>query len=1374
MDPQSLRASMNSYKGHVTTKINALIDISTFVRGHPTRMGVQQISNSMAKLEEIHSKLEIVATDLASVDPTQLDNTTAVLEDASNRVTDALKHALETIGIISKAPEPRPPGHPNAGPPPTGNSCKINESLRPFTLKSDHNSLDYADWKLKFKAFASASSLSNAPLMEQRQYLYNCLDSSLSRELRLRVVDDTGLYEEDGCIEILDDIFERKYPLFTRRVEFHRLTQRKNQSVLDYINTVRRHGDQSEIHNMDADDIYVMRIIQGCADEKVKEQFLRAPDPSLDDLIKIASSMEIAETSANMGMARANKTSYSRPTERSKTDSNDKQCMSCGKYNHNREDCRFRQAECRTCMKIGHIAAICKSKDPTKDGSKKSKDSKKKARKTKTETSDTDGDEEDDTAHAKTVVVRKIKSAPTPKADILVSGGHDSTAFYFGITPDTGTTAPLISLDLVRRYGIRFDKSRKPPVVNASNEPMKVAGVAEITFKMNKEKVTRDVIVSPDMDNEILLDWQSLQGLRIIPMNFPEQIKRTSGWKNRDYWIRKYPAVFNGESFDPMNGPKMVIELKDGPVKPTVTKIPRKIPVHLEDKAHSEIKEYVKLGIIEPVEHPTDWVSPAFFVPKPDGKNIRLVTDFSKLNDYVKRPIHPFPSVDDIKRKIPNGSTLFCKLDAVKGYWQVELDEASRDLTTFLTPFGRFRYRRAPMGLNSSSDEFCLRTDHVIENVPGSLKIVDDILIPATEENIDQRIEKVLSACDQHGIKLSPEKFLISESVPFAGLIISNKGIYPDPCKLLAIKDFPTPQNITDVRSFLGMVNQLSTFVPNLTNTTGGMRYLLKKDVKFDWSPECEKAFTATKSAIVNSSINNHFDKAKETFLLTDASKLHGIGYALYQKDNTGKKHLIQCGSRSLADAEKRYAPIEIEAIAIAWAVQKNYLYLYGRKFCIVTDHKPLIKILTSRDSLNRRLLRAIEKIADYDFEVTWVPGKEHLIADALSRSPIPASDPPELVRKCTGDDPRIEEIRRHAEDDDEYTELIRSLDTDFEKLPDSHPMRLFKGIRSFVSLEDNLLFYNDKIIIPGNYRKKLQDKLHIAHVGFQRTKTMAQDLYYWPGMSSDIRNLIDKCGTCQKLAPSKPLDSPKSTTAKYAMDMMSIDLFENGGNQYFVLVDRYSGFPFVKPLKRTATSDVIKGIHEIFLVFGYPNRIRSDNGPQFRSEFTDYCTSHGIVHETSSPYHPESNGHAEAAVKNVKYLLRKYDGKFEDFKVALLEWRNMPRSNSPSPATLMFGFRRKGQLPGSSDPKERPIFQIGDNVVIQHPLSKLWVSNGTIINVRPSGRSFEILANGKRIVRNQRYLKADDNSEVVDNEEVSQQPSENEGPRRSPRLNKH
>ena len=366
-----------------------------------------------------------------------------------------------------------------------------------------------------------------------------------------------------------------------------------------------------------------------------------------------------------------------------------------------------------------------------------------------------------------------------------------------------------------------------------------------------------------------------------------------------------------------------------------------------------------------------------------------MVTDFTGLNKYVKRPIHPFPSVDVIKNRIPASAKVFCKLDATKGYWQIDLDEGSRDLTTFITPYGRFRYCRAPIGLSSSSDEFCRRTDEAINGVGNVMKIVDDMISWAPDlDSLEPIIERILTSCEAAGIQLSPDKMVIGEEVSFAGLIISSQGIKPDPKKLKAISEFPSPTNITELRSFLGLVNQLIQFTPNLAVNCAPLRTLLKKNVPYEWTAEHEKAFLEAKSAISRPCLLNHYDTRRNTFILTDASKLNGLGYALFQEEGN-EKFLIQCGSCSLSDVEKRYAPIELEAMAVAWAIKKCYLYLLGSEFTVITDHTPLKSIFEKCDSENLRIRRFLDKVAQFQFSVQWVPGKSHYIADALSRSPV-------------------------------------------------------------------------------------------------------------------------------------------------------------------------------------------------------------------------------------------------------------------------------------------------------------------------------------------------------------------------------------------------
>ena len=197
--------------------------------------------------------------------------------------------------------------------------------------------------------------------------------------------------------------------------------------------------------------------------------------------------------------------------------------------------------------------------------------------------------------------------------------------------------------------------------------------------------------------------------------------------------------------------------------------VARRIPLRYKPQTDTVVQDLINKNVITKVDVPTKWVSPAFFVPKPDGIRMRLVTDYTKLNKYVHRPIHPFPSTRDIMQSIPHGQKIFAKLGAVHGYFQLALDEESSYLTTFLLPQGRFRYLRAPMGLNASSDEWCRHSDVAVEGLDWCMKIVDDIIIWATtNEEMWSRINIVLERCKNHNITISRKKLEIGEEIEFA------------------------------------------------------------------------------------------------------------------------------------------------------------------------------------------------------------------------------------------------------------------------------------------------------------------------------------------------------------------------------------------------------------------------------------------------------------------------------------------------------------------------------------------------------------------------------------------------------------------------------
>ena len=375
---------------------------------------------------------------------------------------------------------------------------------------------------------------------------------------------------------------------------------------------------------------------------------------------------------------------------------------------------------------------------------------------------------------AKSVKVRLVNvdkddSEPTPTCNMEFKT-EEGRKFSKEVLPDTGCSQTIVSEKLTRTNRMSVNPRKKKQIWNASNERMVCRGTTTFEVSYYGQSTRVSALVSPDLnDDDVLLGWKSLQKLKIIPENFPNPIKTEDVIRAAcakmdprtaiENTMKKFPTVFDEPSLEggklkPMKGGPMTIHLKKGEIKPTHIYTARKCPYAFEDYAKEELDKSENMGIIEKVEGATEWCSPCSFVTKPGG-GCRLVTDLKGLNDYVERPTHPFPVAKDIINTIPSGSKRFAVFDALKGYWQIPLDEKSRRYTTFLTEFGRYQYLRAPMGLCSSGDEFCRRTDEALGNITGVKKLVDDILIFAPDDDtLLKRIKAVFAKCAEWGCLL--------------------------------------------------------------------------------------------------------------------------------------------------------------------------------------------------------------------------------------------------------------------------------------------------------------------------------------------------------------------------------------------------------------------------------------------------------------------------------------------------------------------------------------------------------------------------------------------------------------------------------------------
>ena len=567
--------------------------------------------------------------------------------------------------------------------------------------------------------------------------------------------------------------------------------------------------------------------------------------------------------------------------------------------------------------------------------------------------------------------------------------------------PDTGATRTIVHSTVAAKLHAAVTPT-DVLLRAADGGPLQTEGSCQLRLGAAQQSILTEALVSPSITDELIVGWPDLQALGIIARDFPNPgtcaaVSDTGAPPGKAVWalFEKYSGVFTVRSMppSPMAGGLMKIHLRPGPVTPKRVLTARQIPLHLREKAEELIQNAIEDGVIVPVNEPSEWISPAHFVPKPHGRGVRMVTDYTTLNKYVQRPVHPFPSAADIFNSLDPTATIFCTLDAVSGYFQIPLDEPSSRLTTFLLPAGRFRYTRAPMGLNASSDEWCRRSDEALVGLQGVLKIVDDILVSAaSERELATRVEAVLQRCQAASITLSRKKARVDSEVLFAGFVVSASGVKPDEAKLAAIRDFPRPTDVRGVRAFLGLCNQLGSFVPDLAHACDPLRLLLRKDTAFNWLEAHEQAFCLTKGILTSSPVVQRFVPELPTVVVTDASRLKGLGFALLQRHQCGNLRLVQCGSRSLSPTESRYATIELEMLGIAWALEKCRFYLLGLpEFSVLTDHRPLVGIFKKSldDVGNPRLLRMRERTAAYSFVVSWTEGKTHFIADALSRNPV-------------------------------------------------------------------------------------------------------------------------------------------------------------------------------------------------------------------------------------------------------------------------------------------------------------------------------------------------------------------------------------------------
>lgn len=710
---------------------------------------------------------------------------------------------------------------------------------------------------------------------------------------------------------------------------------------------------------------------------------------------------------------------------------------------------------------------------------------------------------------------------------------------------------------------------------------------------------------------------------------------------------------------------------------------PRRQPIALKEKIVTKLREMELEGHIRKVEKPTEWVSSMTVAVR--GEKVRICLDPSDLNKAIQREHYPMKTIDEIAAEIP-GATVFSTLDAKNGFMQIQLDEASSFLTTFNTPMGRYRWLRLPFGVSCAPEVYQRIMDQMLAGIDGAHVVIDDILIAGTTmQHHDTILRKVMERATAFNLKLNLEKTKLRQpKVTYVGHVISKDGLKPDPAKVAAVVNMPTPNSKTEVKRFLGFVTYLGKFIPDLSTHSSPLREILKEDISFDWQKPQEDAFRKLKELCTSCPVLALYDTNKATHIQCDASST-GLGAVLLQSGRP-----IAYASRALTEAEKRYAQIEKEMLSITFACKKFHCFIFGRHTTVANDHKPLEMIFKKPlQQVPMRLQRMMLSLQWYDITVTYSKGSTMQLPDTLSRAYLPSQDTDypyevDIRRLISITDNKYTEIQRATENElkDLLTTIINGWPNNRSEVP--HMTQPYWDSRAELTVADGIILKGNRITVPPSLKRHMIKLVHESHLGMVKSKQRAREVLFWPGMSADIEEAVRNCPQCatfqnqQAKQPLKPTPQPD-----LPFQELALDIFESAGELHLITVDYYSRFIIVNKLVNMSASTIVNTLLQNISVHGIPEVIRTDCGTQFLScEFRSLCHDLGIEHKPVSPYHQQANGLAEKGVQTIKRLWAKGANK----PLAVLDYNSTPLEGLQlSPAQLLMGRRPRTRLPATN-----------------------------------------------------------------------------------------
>ena len=1159
--------------------------------------------------------------------------------------------------------------------------------------------------------------------------------------------DDDSKQNIDTVIKLFESYCVGETNVIYERYLFNNRNQEPGESIDNYSSQLRTLARTCEFGIL-KDSLIRDRIVCGIRANNVRKRLLQERNLDLKTCIDKCKAAEATEAQVKtmsgqeVHFVKQNK-KHVNPKNK-KTLSHTVDCRYCGQHHvRDKDKCPARGKKCTACGIMNHIEAVCRSKQSSASGPQSGQNSRQHNHKGNSGNKIKSSRQTNNGQHVRTVEQSlsdyEILTVTHNEDVNSVHRNHSSKIFAMlnvegtpvNFQIDSGATCNIVPKACVPP-GIPMDNDGK--LLHMYNDTsMRSLGTCQLKIinPANGRKYKTDFVVI-DRDVVPLLGSRAAVGMNLINVQYdniqasPDVAHMTDTQHSntataltmRDI-VKDYADVFEGQGC--MEG-ELNLQV-DPTVKPV--KMPlRRLPLALKESVKQELDRLESLNIITPVDQPTDWIS-SLLVRKKQNAGIRMCIDPVPLNRALRRNHYPMPVLEDLLPQLSNAKA-FTLCDVKNGFWNIKLDEDSSYLTTFETEWGKYRWLRLPQGISPAPEEFQRLLTDALSGLDGVSPVADDILIFGVGDTEDEAIRdhdvklvKLFERCRQRGIKLNKEKMqLKADNLHYIGHLLSKEGLKPDPDKIRAVLDMPKPTDVRAVQRIIGMVTYLSKFVKGLSDLCEPLRQLTHKNVVWRWTVDHDKAFDKIKQAVSQTPVLKFFSSNEETTLQCDASDT-GLGATILQLGQP-----VAYASRTLTSTERNYAQIEKELLAIIYGLEKYHQITYGRRVTVQTDHQPLVTIYKkSLTTAPKRLQRMLLRLQQYDVELVYTKGRDMHIADTLSRAYLTdtdtaAHDSSEVhsISDRSDFEVMLEEINmvdylavsektlhkiHSATEADEVLQTLKPfiLHGWPEKQQVPQLVMPYYSIRSELSVQDGIIYHGFRCIVPRELRHHMLQRIHYSHLGVSGCLARAREAVYWPGMNSEIKDLVSKCEVCCAMGKAQqkekliPHEIPNRPWAKIGTDLCTI-----GNENYLITVDYYSNFTEVDRIYDKKSKEVITKLKAHMARHGIPDICMSDNGPPFNSaEFAAFAEAYEFNHVTSSPGYSQSNGKVESAVKSVKTLLIKAKQSKSDPYLALLDWRNTPTSaTNTSPAMRLYSRRTKTLLPTSA-PLLKP--QIPENV---------------------------------------------------------------------------